>query len=85
MSCQGACARAHVQCAHAHVHVRAHLNLDMRGACDPKNSNNSPFDKKLQKCYFIVTSHEQIMEFQAQEHNIDRLVTKDKQDIKRTF
>ena len=42
------------------------------------------FNKKLQKLEFIVTFHEQIMEFQAREHNIDRLVTvsvKEKQHI----
>ena len=42
------------------------------------------FDKKLQKLEFIVTFHEQMMEFQARKHNIDRLVTmsvKEKQHV----
>ena len=43
------------------------------------------FDKKLQKLNFIVTSCEPIIEFQAREHNFDRLVTKNKQDIKEKF
>ena len=42
------------------------------------------FNEKLQKLEFIVTFHEQIMDFQAREHNIGRLVTvsvKEKQHI----